>query len=143
MSRTFRPREQVFAILRFDSEIAAEHGVTVKEVVRDLAMAEAEVARLNALKAGKGCRYEWQATRLYPVGSAAGQDGDAPTTEPGYVNRNGQRVVRETGLPGTDHLQFVYVLRCRACGAEYGANGSDIYQRRCPSCQDGASGLPY
>ena len=67
------------------------------------------------------------------------------TTEPGYVNRNGQRVVRATGLPGNDHLQRIYVLRCGqdVCGNEYGANGSDIFQRRCPSCQGGAPGLAY
>jgi hypothetical protein len=114
----------------------------VKEVVRDLATAEAEVARLNALNGDKGCRYTWQATRLYPAGSAAGQGSDPPTTEPGYLNRNGQRVIRETGKAGNDHLQFVFVLRCDACSTEYGANGSDIFQRRCPSCQGGAPGLP-
>ena len=63
------------------------------------------------------------------------------TTEPGYRNRNGQVVVRRTDLAGTDHSQYVYVLRCEACGYEYGANGSDIFQRRCPNCQGGAPGL--
>ena len=63
------------------------------------------------------------------------------TTEPGYRNRNGQVVVRRTDLAGTDHNQYVYVLRCEACGYEYGANGSDIFQRRCPNCQGGAPGL--
>ena len=64
------------------------------------------------------------------------------TTAPGYENRNRQVVVRPTNLSGTDHLQKVYVLRCGACGREYGANGSDIYQRKCPYCQDGKPGLP-
>jgi len=64
------------------------------------------------------------------------------TTQPGYVNRNRQTVVRATGLPGNDHLQRIYVLKCGDCGAEYGANGSDIFQRKCPSCQGGADGLP-
>jgi hypothetical protein len=90
-----------------------------------------------------GCGYFWQATRLYAAGQASGQDGAAPTTELRYVRQNAQRVVRETGLPGNDHLQPVYVLRCGGCGAEYGANGSDIFQRRCPACQGGAAGLPY
>jgi hypothetical protein len=49
------------------------------------------------------------------------------TTEPGYTNRNGQTVVRPTNLPGTDHGQRVYVLRCGSCLREYGANGSDIF----------------
>mgnify|MGYP001558790086 CR=1 FL=1 len=64
------------------------------------------------------------------------------TTEPGYENRNGQVVVEDTGLEGTDHMQRVYRLRCSQCGLEYGANGSDNFQRRCPGCQGGAPGLP-
>src|SRR5690606_17300415 len=65
------------------------------------------------------------------------------TTETGYVNRNGQVVLRDTGLPGTDHGQKIYVLRCPKCETEYGANGSDIFQRKCPTCQGGAPGLEY
>lgn len=65
------------------------------------------------------------------------------TTAIGYENRNGQAVVRATGLPGTDHLARIYVLQCRACRYEYGANGTDIFQRRCPKCGGGAPGLPY
>ncbi len=64
------------------------------------------------------------------------------TTEPGYRNRNGQVVVRKTELPGNDHNQMTYVLRCEQCGCEYGANGSDIFQRRCPAHDGGAAGLP-
>jgi len=47
-----------------------------------------------------------------------------------------------TDLEGTDHNQYVYVLRCNRCGQEYGANGSDIWLRKCPYCQGGAEGLP-
>jgi hypothetical protein len=65
------------------------------------------------------------------------------TVQIGYENRNGQTVVAATGLPGTDHGQSVYVLRCRRCGAEYGCNGSDNFQRKCPRCQGGAPGLAY
>jgi hypothetical protein len=67
------------------------------------------------------------------------------TTDIGYLNRNGQKVVRATGRPGNDHLQYVYVLRCEkpGCGHEYGANGSDIFQRKCPRCQGGVAGLNY
>jgi len=65
------------------------------------------------------------------------------TTDAGYVNRNGQRVVRATDLPGTDHLQKIYVLLCNSCGVEYGANGSDIWLRKCPACQGGMQGLPF
>jgi hypothetical protein len=67
---------------------------------------------------------------------------DKGTTEIGYTNRNGQVVIRHTDLDGTDHNQYIYVLRCNHCGQEYGANGSDIWLRKCPNCQGGAPGLP-
>ena len=66
----------------------------------------------------------------------------SPTTIPGYVNGNGQRVVRKTDLPGNDHLQKPYELQCGHCQGAYGANGSDIWLRRCPHCQKGVQGLP-
>jgi precorrin-8X/cobalt-precorrin-8 methylmutase len=65
------------------------------------------------------------------------------TTIPGYRNRNDQTVLRSTGLAGTDYGQSVYVLHCCACRHEYGANGSGIFQRRCPACQGGRPGLAY
>lgn len=63
------------------------------------------------------------------------------TTEPGYENRNGQVVVRRTNNRGTDHLQFVYILRCKHCGHAYGANGTDIHSRKCAAHQGGKSGF--
>lgn len=57
------------------------------------------------------------------------------TTTIGFVNRNGQVVVRNTGKPGTDYLQNIYQLACSRCGFSYGANGSDIQDRKCPGCQ--------
>jgi hypothetical protein len=65
------------------------------------------------------------------------------TTRIGYVNRNDQEVIRPTGKPGTDYGQYIYVLRCRTCRYEYGANGSDIFQRRCPAHDGGAAGLAF
>lgn len=65
------------------------------------------------------------------------------TTVPGYRNRNGQIVIRATTLPGSDHLQRIYVLNCEKCRAEYGVNGSDIFQRRCPQCDGGRPGLEF
>jgi len=63
------------------------------------------------------------------------------TTKEGFENRHGQVNLGCTGEPGTDHCQYIYRLRCKHCGTVYGANGADIFQRRCPNCQDGASGL--
>jgi len=65
------------------------------------------------------------------------------TTQVGYVNRNGQEVISPTGKPGTDHGQYAYVLRCRTCGHEYAANGSDIWLRRCPAHDGVARGLAF
>lgn len=65
------------------------------------------------------------------------------TTVPGYANRNRQTVLRATDVAGNDHGQKVYVLRCSPCGSEYGANGSDIWQRKCPACGGGAAGLQF
>jgi hypothetical protein len=59
------------------------------------------------------------------------------TTQPGFTNRNAQQVIRNTGLLGTDHLQTVYVLECGQCQHRYAANGSEIFERRCPKCQSG------
>ncbi|MBW2258793.1 MAG: hypothetical protein JRI25_30015 [Deltaproteobacteria bacterium] len=67
--------EQVFAVLRHDRfllDVAKiESTITVKEVVRDLELAKAEVSRLNASNAEKDCHYFWQTTRLYPPGESA------------------------------------------------------------------------
>jgi hypothetical protein len=65
------------------------------------------------------------------------------TTEPGYKNRNRQVVMRKTDSPGNDHNQKVYILRCETCGLSYGANGSDIWLRRCPQHDGGKPGLAY
>jgi hypothetical protein len=65
------------------------------------------------------------------------------TTAAGYTNGNQQEVVRRKNISGTDHGQRVYVLRCRVCGHEYGANGSDIFQRKCPKHGGGAPGAAF
>ena len=65
------------------------------------------------------------------------------TTQPGFINDNEQITVRNTGLPGTDHGQTVYQVACSRCGHNYGANGSDLHDRKCPKCQGGKPGLGY
>lgn len=75
--------------------------------------------------------------------NASRSRGSMRTTEIGYKNRNRQTVIRKTDVPGNDHNQLVYVLRCGDCSHEYGANGSDIFQRRCPKCDGGARGLEF
>jgi len=59
------------------------------------------------------------------------------TTVAGYVNKNNQKNNGPTGQPGSDHMQYFYNMTCLNCGFEYKANGSDIWQRKCPKCQSG------
>ena len=65
------------------------------------------------------------------------------TTKVGFVNRNGQVVIRNTGKPGTDHNQKIYQLGCSECGSVYGSNGSDIFDRKCPTHGGGKPGLAF
>ena len=71
------------------------------------------------------------------------QDGIGESVEIGYFNPNGQQCCGHCGVPGTDHGQYAYKTECTICGYVYGTNGSDMYERRCPECQDGAAGIKY
>ena len=81
----------------------------------------------------------------------AGSEGDmfksglTETTAIGYINRNNQQVLGHRGETGTDHGQFSYKLVClnTECREEYDANGTDIFQRKCPKCQGGSPGIPF
>ena len=58
-------------------------------------------------------------------------------------NRNGQKVVRATGMKSVSHYnQKIYELRCTECGYRYVANGCDVHIRKCPKHQNGARGEP-
>ena len=61
------------------------------------------------------------------------------TTKAGFQNRNDQVNLGRTDppLPGNDHLQLLYRMKCLDCGHRYHANGSDIWLRKCSSCQGG------
>ena len=65
------------------------------------------------------------------------------TTDVGYENLNEQTVIRHTTVDGSLPGQTIYVLKCRRCGAEYGANAPDIHLRRCPACMGGQPGLAF
>jgi hypothetical protein len=71
--------------------------------------------------------------------------GNTDTTRIGYVNRNSQLCTGHRGVPGTDHGQVSYRMVCMQaeCGHMYGANGTDLFQRKCPNCQGGVAGIPY
>ena len=59
------------------------------------------------------------------------------STEAGYVNKKNQKNLGKTSKPGTDNNQWFYQMECLDCGHQYFANGSDIWQRKCPKCQGG------
>jgi len=69
--------------------------------------------------------------------------GSTETTTIGFENIRNQKVHGHRNVPGTDHCQTAYKLECLDCGEIYGANGSDIFQRKCPRCQNGAAGITY
>lgn len=71
------------------------------------------------------------------------KSGSTDTTEIGFVNRNNQKNHGTRGVIGTDHGQVSYKLEClnKKCGYVYGANGTDIFQRKCPKCQLGKDGV--
>ena len=73
------------------------------------------------------------------------RSGTTTTTTNGYINRNNQKVHGTRDVTGTDHGQYAYKLECLSsgCGYEYGANGTDIFQRKCPRCQGGNEGIEY
>ena len=68
---------------------------------------------------------------------------DKGTTGIGFINKNRQQVIGATNLSGNDHNQRVYILQCLKDKYKYGANGSDIWQRKCPKHQGGKPGLKY
>ena len=65
------------------------------------------------------------------------------TTDTGYINRNNQCTIMEVNIPGNDHNQpHSYILRCTVCSYKYRVNGTDIWQRKCPKCQNGTAAYP-
>ena len=73
------------------------------------------------------------------------QNGSKPTTQIGYVNGNNQRCEGHRGVHGTDHNSFAYKMVCQDpdCGHVYGANGTDVWQRKCPNHQGGEPGINF
>ncbi len=75
-------------------------------------------------------------------------DGGGRTTQRDFVNHHGQRCCGHRGVEGTDFGQRAYKMHCEnrenpECGHIYGANGSDVFERKCPSCQGGRPGIPF
>ena len=65
------------------------------------------------------------------------------TAKEGCTNRNQQRNLGVTDplRRGNNPSQWLYVMHCLLCGGEnYGSNGGDVWERKCPHCQGGAKG---
>jgi Zn finger protein HypA/HybF involved in hydrogenase expression len=71
------------------------------------------------------------------------RSGEGKTTKISYINRNNQRCEGTRGKEGNDHMQYSYKIVCQNCEEIYGANGSDIFQRKCPNCQGGSLGIDF
>ena len=122
---------------------AAWDGSLLEAMKPSLSPPEAAVAQVEGWILGVPWKApEKQKGKARPA-AAPSRSSAGKTTKPGYVNKNGQMVLNATDLPGNDHNQVVYVMTCGSCGKRYGANGSDIWQRRCPACGGGAAGLAF
>lgn len=71
------------------------------------------------------------------------RSGKGASAQIGALNRNRQKCLGHQGVKGTDHGQKAYGVLCSDCGHQYGANGCDLHEGRCPVCQGGAPGIPY
>ena len=71
------------------------------------------------------------------------RNGNTKTTQIGYINSNSQINLGTRGIEGNDNNQFSYKLECQKCNFTYGSNGTDVFQRKCPNCQNGTEGILY
>jgi hypothetical protein len=123
---------------------AADDGRLLEAMTPELSAPEVAVAQVEGWILGvPWAQLKGQRRRPRASSTVGGAKSSGRTTKPDYVNKNGQEVLQSTDLPGNDHNQVVYVLRCGNCGYRYGANGSDIWQRKCPTCGGGAAGLGF
>ena len=71
------------------------------------------------------------------------RSGGGDTVQIGFKNDNNQKCHGHRGKPGNLPGQLAYKIECLCCGCIYGANGCDVHERRCPSCQCGADGICF
>ncbi len=73
------------------------------------------------------------------------KSGGTKTTRIGYINRNRQKCTGHRGVAGNGPRQLAYRMMCLDCSHVYGANGADVFQRRCPKskCQGGRDGILF
>lgn len=79
----------------------------------------------------------------YDISLEEWQDGEGDSVKIGKINRRGQLCCGTRGVMGTDKNQYAYKVCCTRCEHVYGANGSDMYERKCPECQGGEPGIDF
>ena len=57
------------------------------------------------------------------------------STDIGYINKNNQKNHGRKCKSDNHYNQWFYEMECLECGHRYYANGSDVWLRKCPSCQ--------
>lgn len=65
-----------------------------------------------------------------------GDEYKMKTTDVGYINKNKQKNLGYAGVSDTHYNQKFYEIECLECGFKYKSNGCDIWQRKCPHCQN-------
>ncbi|BET58877.1 MULTISPECIES: hypothetical protein [Geobacter] len=123
-----------------------EHGVMIDTTFGGLVHYSAKNEDLELTSRGdKPTPAEWAELRKVQIETPESEwkSGKGESVKIGYINRNSQICTGHRDRPGTDHLQRAYRVECGLCGHAYGANGSDMHERRCPACQSGAPGIDY
>jgi hypothetical protein len=148
-----RPEGERFAIFRTDQWLrsnVSSHGATIgdrvfamEQFVRSLELMTEDALRARLQEIGVA---ETAVTGHIVKARSIRQMNQGGSwelvTALGYRNEEGQLVVARTVRTGGDPEQRVFMMQCSVCGHRYGTYGSEIPRRCCPSCQDGAPGLP-
>ena len=116
-----------------DIQVDSEKG-TISFVTTSESLDDRKFAEMSRLLSDKGLKIRVSRTK-------EGKENmpEAKSTDIGYVNKNNQRNNGITPHEGTDNNQYFYEMECLNCGHKYYANGTDIWQRKCPACQGGRS----
>ena len=116
-----------------DIQVDSEKG-TISFVTTSESLDDRKFAEMSRLLSDKGLKIRVSRTKEGKENMA-----EAKSTDIGYVNKNNQRNNGITSHEGTDNNQYFYEMECLNCGHKYYANGTDIWQRKCPACQGGRS----
>ena len=73
-----------------------------------------------------------------PINQRQFVDGSSKHVKVGKINDNYQICLGTRNEKSTNKTeQDVFAMFCLCCGHLYGANGCDVWERKCPECQEG------